>query len=513
VGKILGIDLGTTNSAVAYVNDYGRPEVLVNDYGERITPSVVLFDGEHVLVGSEAKNSAVMRPLDTVQFVKRQMGNPDWRFETSTGRSYSAEEVSAFILRKLKQDAERTLGEPVTQAVISVPAYFDDARRKATQDAGRIAGLDVLRIVNEPTAAAIAFGLDSETVGRVLVFDLGGGTFDATAMEVRPGNLQVIATGGDPHLGGFDWDNEIMQLVNERYRAAGGPDLFVSPETEQDLRGKVEQAKKRLSQVDHASLHLSAKGFTERVTLTREEFDAATEGLLDRASVILDQVREEAGWSWPDIDKLLLVGGSTRMPQVPALIRGMTGHTPSAELNPDEVVAMGAAIQGALIARDEDGSAAPITTRAGTPVVGLTVRDVTAHGLGVISLNPRKQLRRENSIVIPKNTAIPASESIILGTVEDRQDVYLCEVTEGEEVDPQFVRIIGTGDIKLPGTYPEDSPMEVSMCYDADGIIHVFVKDLVTNRPLGELHIDRKANLSEREVRAAQLRSAATEVE
>jgi molecular chaperone DnaK len=511
VSKVIGIDLGTTNSAVAYVNDYGRPEVLVNDYGERITPSVVLFDGKQALVGSEAKNTAVMRPLDTVQFVKRQMGNPDWRFHATNGDTYTAEEISAFILRKLKQDVERTLGEEITQAVISVPAYFDDAKRKATQDAGKIAGLEVLRLVNEPTAAAIAYGLDSETPGKVLVFDLGGGTFDATAMEVQPGNLNVIATGGDPNLGGFDWDNEIMQLVNERFKGAGGPDLFASPETEQDLRSKVEQAKKRLSQVENATLHLSAHGFTERITLTREEFDAATEQLLDRAAVILDQVREEAGWQWKDINKLLMVGGSTRMPQVPALIRTVTEHTASAELNPDEVVAMGAAIQAAIIVKGEGDHTVPITTRSGRPVNGLSVRDVTAHSLGAIVMDERMQ--RTNSIIIPKNTQIPANEADTYYTIQNRQSVFECEVTEGEETDPQFVRIIGVGDIALAGKHPACSPMQVSMSYDADGLIHVSVQDLVTNRPLGELHIDRKANLSDEDLQSASVRAAAVEVE
>ena len=336
MSHVLGIDLGTTNSVVAVINDYGRPEVLVNDYGERITPSVVMFDGQQVLIGSEAKNSAVLRPADTVQFVKRQMGNPDWRFYPSNGDEYTAEHVSALILKKLKQDAERTLGEPVTQAVISVPAYFDDAKRTATQDAGRIAGLEVLRIINEPTAAAIAHGLDFLGHRTAAGLRPRGGTFDVTAMNVAPGQLDVVATGGDPHLGGFDWDNELMVLLNKRFMDAGGPDLFADPESEQDLRAKVEQAKKRLSQVEHASVHASAQGFTERLTVTREEFDEVTASLLDRCAIILDQVREEAGWDWSHVDQILLVGGSTRMPQVPALVQRLWGKRPSSEINPDQ---------------------------------------------------------------------------------------------------------------------------------------------------------------------------------
>jgi len=256
--RVVGIDLGTTFSAIAIVNDHGKPEIISNRDGEEITPSVVMFEGNSPIVGSIAKRCAVGNPLSVAQFVKRQMGVPTWSFRTSDGSKYSAEEISALILKKLKEDAEVLLGESVTDAVITVPAYFDDAQRKATQDAGRIAGLNVLRIINEPTAAALAYGLNkANTQQTILIYDLGGGTFDVTIMKIGEGRIDVLATGGDKNLGGFNWDNEVMTYLNEEFKKSGGPDLTEDSTLEQDLRDKAEIAKKTLSTRERTSVFLS----------------------------------------------------------------------------------------------------------------------------------------------------------------------------------------------------------------------------------------------------------------
>lgn len=350
MGRVVGIDLGTTYSAISVVNKYGKPEIMVNREGERITPSVVLFDGSDVVVGSIAKRSAVASPFNVVQFVKRQIGDKAWKFTTEQNEDFTPEEISAMILRRLKEDAETLLGEKVEDAVITVPAYFDDAQRKATQDAGRIAGLNVLRIINEPTAAALAYGLDKMHMEQnILVYDLGGGTFDVTIMHLSPSGLRVLSTGGAKNLGGFDWDNVVMNYLNEEFQKQGGIDLLEDPMLEQDLRDKAEIAKKTLSVRDRTNVFLSANGINASITLTREIFDELTAPLLNRTQKIMEFVLEDANIEWKDIDKVLLVGGSTRMKQVPAMIERVTGIKPSLDVNPDEVVALGAAIQGAIL--------------------------------------------------------------------------------------------------------------------------------------------------------------------
>ena len=507
--KVLGIDLGTTNSAMAIINDYGRPEILVNREGERVTPSVVLFDDDLPTVGTVAKNTAVARPLDIVQFVKRQVGNPDWTFRTASGAAFTPEEISAFILKRLKEDAEATLGEPITQAVISVPAYFDDAKRKATQDAGKIANLEILRILNEPTAAALAYGIDSAEPSTFLIYDLGGGTFDVTAMKAEAHELTVIATGGDPNLGGFDWDNLVMTWLNEQFMAKGGPDLFADVHTEQELRDKSEIAKRTLSTRDQTNVFLSARGFDEKITLTRATFDEISDSLISRTGHLTEQVLEDAQLAWADISKVLLVGGSSRMRQVSDLLSRISGHQPSLELNPDEVVAVGAAIQGALLS---DAPGAPeIVTASGQRIGAMKIQDVTAHSLGLVVVNLPGQ--RTNDIVLARGSTIPARASDVLVTLVDRQLQYHCEVTEGEDVDLDYVRIVGEGMITLPGTYPAGSRMEVAFEYDADGIIHVHVTDLVANTLLGELDIERNANLSDADVQQMREATSGTAVE
>lgn len=503
--RVVGIDLGTTFSAIAVVNDAGRPEIIPGRNGEETTPSVVLFDGKWPIVGSIAKRSAVANPLSVVQLVKRQMGNPAWSFRSDAGARYSAEEVSALILKKLKEDAEVFLGARVEDAVITVPAYFDDAQRKATQDAGIIAGLNVLRVVNEPTAAALAYSLNE--VGSpqtVLVYDLGGGTFDVTIMEIAgggSGRIDVLATGGDKNLGGFDWDNQVMTFLNTEFQKAGGPDLTEDPSLEQDLRDKAELAKKTLSTRDQTSVFLAAGGKTVTLELTRDRLEGLTRALLERTGRIMQFVLDDAGLGWSQLDKLLLVGGSTRMPAVPALVEALAGRPPSCELHPDRVVALGAAVQGALL-----GNEAGRALRGAAHIV---VRDVCSHSMGVVTHDEPDRPR--NSIVLPRDTPYGTRAEDEFATVQDGQRSILVQVTEGEDAELAHVRVIGERAIAIP-PYPRGARVNVAFLYTPDGLIHVEVFDLTAQRPLGELKIHRVSNKTREQVDVSRERVAGLRV-
>lgn len=522
--QVVGIDLGTTFSAVAFVNGAGEPEIICNREGERITPSVVLFDGDAPLVGTIAKQSAVARPLNVVQFVKRQMGNAAWRFRTENGEQYTPEEISAIILKRLKEDAEATLRRPIQDAVVTVPAYFDDAQRKATHDAGRIAGLNVLRIINEPTAAALAYAFGTfrknsncDTGGAkrfeiseetVMVYDLGGGTFDVTIMRLGHDGVHVVATGGDKNLGGFDWDNELMKFLNEESKSRTGIDLYDDPELEQQLRDKAEVAKKTLTARDKTSVILPAKGNTATVMLTRSDFEAMTRSLLKRTSSIMGFVLEDAGLDWSEVDKVLLTGGSTRMPAVPAMIEQLTGKRASNELHPDEVVALGAAIQGMVLdLKETKRMSVGGPKRESLPLV--RIQDINSHSMGVVALNECN--RDANSIVLKKGTPIPCSVSDTFHTVVENQAEIRVRVTEGEDMDLAYVKIVGEGTMKIP-PYPRGSPIEVHFEYDHDGVIHVRVFDSVGQTWLGELHIKRTSNLSERDVQNKMAKLSEVEI-
>ena len=514
MGRVIGIDLGTTNSAVAIVNEYGRPEILTNREGGRVTPSVVMFDGDSPVVGEIAKASAVMRPLDTVQFVKRHMGTRDWSFRTSTGGSYSPEDISAIVLARLKADAEEKLGETITQAVITVPAYFDDAGRTATMDAAQIAGLEVMRLINEPTAAALAYGLDSKGAETVLVYDLGGGTFDVTIMKLDPSKAEftVVSTDGDKQLGGFDWDNLLMEWLNQQFAAKGGPSLINEPEAEQMLRDNAVRAKHTLSTRDEAKVFLSYRGFNEQIPLSRETFDEITAPLLNRTARTVEKVLEDAQMTWKDISKTVLVGGSSRMRQVTDLIERISGSRPSLEVNPDEVVALGAALQAAVLS---GSNTVPIVTASGDRLTGVNISDVTAHSLGVLieetDDNGRPVGRSINSIIIPKGSSIPCEMTEVYGTLVPNQKIFQCEVTEGEDTDPRFIRKIGIGDVHLPGTGPAGTPMHVTISYNANGLVNVYVRE-PAGKLLGELRVDRTANLSDAKVEESRRRMSETEV-
>lgn len=504
MGKVVGIDLGTTYSAVAVVGANGKPEVLINRDGERITPSVVFFDADTTLVGSMAKRSAATAPLDVVQFVKRQMGNKDWRFEPSGGGSYSPEEISAIILKRLKEDSELFLGEgQVTDAVITVPAFFDDARRRATKDAGKIAGLNVLRVLNEPTAAALAFGLDLGGTGTVLVYDLGGGTFDVTVMRIGDGVFDVLGTDGLHELGGFEWDNRLMLWLNEQYQKEGGADLTESFTTEAELREKAELAKRTLSSAPQARVILSHQGVTKTITVTRETFEDLTSDLLNQSRDLTISLVEELRLTFGDIDQVLLVGGSTRMPMVARMLEEISGKPVLRAGNPDELVALGAAIQAGL----ETGT--PGLSPSGTPPV---VLDVTSQALGVLALNDQRQMR--NITIIARNTKIPAKGSDFFNTVHDGQTEIKLQVTQGDDEDPEYVRLVTKegGQLFSIPPYPAGAPIQITFHYDIDQTIQVEVTDLTTATSIGTFEIDNVANLSDEEVAAARQKNKKLEV-
>lgn len=509
MSKAVGIDLGTTNSAVAILRDNGKPEILKNQGGDNTTPSVVLFQSfeggkEEPLVGLLARNQAAAFPNDVVQHIKRFMGDPNWRFVSSSGNDYSPEEISAIILKRLKQDAELALGEPVTDAVITVPAYFDDARRTATKQAGKIAGLNVLRVLNEPTAAALAYGVNYEKSGTVLVYDLGGGTFDVTVLRIQGGNFDVIATDGDKSLGGFDFDNELINFVASYLEKQGVKKLLEDMDVVADLREKAEFAKKALSNMSNTNIQVSVGGKHYKVPVSRDEFERVTASLMTRTEEIVEDVLGAAKMTWNQIDHLLLIGGSTRMPMVKKMVERISGKKVELDVNPDEAVALGAAVQAALESVKEGGSDL-VPTSGGTVDLfgrqGITISDVTSQSLGVIQLDSETN-QDKNTIVIPRNSKIPTKLSVGGLTVVDNQTELRIQVTQGEDEDPAFVTQIGESILRIP-PYPKGSPIEITFCYDEDQTVQIEVFDLTAKQSLGTFEIDRIANLDDEQVNTA----------
>ena len=489
MSKILGIDLGTTNSAMA-VMEGSEPEILVNAEGDRTTPSVEGFrkDGERV-VGKAAKNQAVTNPENTVSSVKRFIGRsydetPEERKTVSyklqkgkdgravvdiDGKDYTPEEISAMVLQKLKNDAEKQLGGPVTQAVITVPAYFNDAQRQATKDAGKIAGLEVLRIINEPTAAALAYGLDKTNKDeKILVFDLGGGTFDVSILELGDGVFEVAATAGDNHLGGDDWDQRIIDWMADKFKAENGIDLRQDKMALQRLKEAAEKAKMELSSTTQANINLpfitaDASGPKHLdYTLTRAEFERITKDLLDRVKKPVEQALKDAGLKAGDIDEVILVGGSTRMPAVQDIVKKLTGKEPNMSVNPDEVVAMGAAVQGGVLAGD---------------VEGILLLDVTPLSLGVETMGGVM------TKMIDRNTTIPTRKTEIYSTAADNQTSVEVHVLQGERQMAHDNKTLGKFQLSgIPAARRGVPQIEVTFDIDANGIVNVSAKDLGTGK-------------------------------
>ena len=487
--KIIGIDLGTTNSAMA-VMEGSEPEILVNAEGDRTTPSVVGFgkDGERT-VGKAAKNKAVTNPENTVASVKRFIGRSygetgeeqktvAYNVKNGSGgravvaideRDYMPEEISAMVLQKIKSDAEKRVGEPITQAVITVPAYFNDAQRQATKDAGKIAGLEVLRIINEPTAAALAYGLDKTNKDeKVLVFDLGGGTFDVSVLELGDGVFEVCSTAGDNHLGGDDWDQRIIDWLADKFQADNGIDLRKDKMAMQRLKEAAEKAKMELSSTTQTTINLPFISAGEAgplhldYTLTRAEFERITKDLLDRCKLPVEQALKDADLKTGDVDEVILVGGSTRMPAVQELVEKITGKKPNMSVNPDEVVAMGAAVQGGVLAGD---------------VEGILLLDVTPLSLGVETMGGVM------TKMIERNTTIPTRKTEIYSTAADNQTSVEIHVLQGEREMAAGNKTLGKFQLTgIPAARRGMPQIEVTFDIDANGIVNVSAKDLGTGK-------------------------------
>ena len=498
MGKIIGIDLGTTNSCVA-VMEGGKPVVITNTEGVRTTPSIVAFTktGER-LVGEPAKRQAVTNADRTISSIKRHMGT-DYKVEID-GKKYSPQEISAMILQKLKSDAENYLGEKVTEAVITVPAYFNDAQRQATKDAGKIAGLDVKRIINEPTAAALAYGLDNEKEQKIMVYDLGGGTFDVSIIEIGDGVIEVLATSGDNRLGGDDFDNKVVDWMLSEFKRTEGVDLSKDKMAMQRLKEAAEKAKKELSSATTTNINLpfitaTADGPKHLdMNLSRAKFDELTHDLIERTTVPVQNALRDAGLTSSDLGKVLLVGGSTRMISAQDKVKALTGHEPSKTLNPDECVAIGAAIQGAKLAGDS--SAGDILLLDVTPL------SLSIETMGGIATR-----------LIERNTTIPTKKSQIFSTAADNQTAVDIHVVQGER---QFARDNKTlGQFRLDGIPPARRgvpQIEVTFDIDANGIVNVSAKDLGTGK---EQHITITAgsNMSEADIDKAVKEAAEYEAQ
>ena len=486
MSKIIGIDLGTTNSCVA-VMEGGEPVVIANAEGARTTPSVVAFakNGER-LVGQVAKRQAVANPDRTVISIKREMGS-DYKVHID-GKDYTPQEISAMILQKLKTDAEAYLGEKVTEAVITVPAYFSDAQRQATKDAGRIAGLDVKRIINEPTAAALAYGLDKGDSHKILVYDLGGGTFDVSLMEVGDGVFEVLATAGNNRLGGDDFDARIMEYIASEFQRENGIDLRKDRMAMQRLKEAAEKAKIELSGVMSSNINLpfitaDATGPKHLdVTLTRAKFNELTADLVEKTVGPMNQALKDAGLTASQIDKVILVGGSTRIPAVQAAVQRITGKEPFKGINPDECVAIGAAIQGGVL---------------GGEVKDVVLLDVTPLSLGIETMGG------VFTRLIDRNTTIPTSKSQIFSTAADGQTSVDVHVLQGEREMAAYNKTLGRFQLSGIAPAPRGVPqIEVKFDIDTNGIVHVSAKDLGTGNEQN-ITITSSGNLSEEEIKKA----------
>ena len=498
MSKIIGIDLGTTNSCVA-VMEGGKPTVITNAEGARTTPSVVAFTktGER-LVGMPAKRQAVTNAEKTIASIKRDMGTDHGR--TIDDKKYSPQQISAMILQKLKADAENYLGEKVTEAVITVPAYFNDAQRQATKDAGKIAGLDVKRIINEPTAAALAYGLDNEKEQKIMVYDLGGGTFDVSVIEIGDGVIEVLSTNGDTHLGGDDFDNKVLQWMLDEFKKQEGIDLSGDKMAMQRLKEEAEKAKKELSSATTTEINLpfitaTAEGPKHlAMTLTRAKFDELTHDLVERTAIPVQNALKDAGITASELGKVLLVGGSTRIPAVQDKVKQLTGHEPNKSLNPDECVALGASIQGGKLAGDAGAG-------------DILLLDVTPLSLSIETMGGVA------TRLIERNTTIPTKKSQVFSTAADNQTAVDINVVQGER---QFAKDNKSlGQFRLDGIPPAPRgipQIEVTFDIDANGIVNVSAKDLGTGK---EQHITITAgsNMSDEDIDKAVKEAAEYEAQ
>ncbi|HEX8280358.1 MAG TPA: Hsp70 family protein [Chthoniobacterales bacterium] len=507
--KAVGIDLGTTFSAVAHIDAYGKPQIIPNSESERITPSAILFDGESAIVGTMAKNNCVAEPERIVDFVKREMGKSKAQFcREFNGRTYSAEELSALILKKLKADAEKFLNESVTDAVITVPAYFNDAERTATITAGQLAGFNVLQIINEPTAAAVAYGLDRlDQDQTVFVFDLGGGTFDVTIMRIEGHKITMLATNGDHRLGGKDWDDVIVNFVAEEFDRQHGENPLLDLQSYQDLQSRALAAKIQLSRRPKTTIVHSYKGNSVKVELTREDFEERTRHLVEKCKTMCELVMDEAKLQWSQIDKVLLVGGMTRMPMIREMVAQLSSVPLADDVNPDEAVAVGAAIQAILLMLgDEEESGerllpedtrAQFSSREGALI---QVTNITSHTLGVVLWDDR-ELEEYVFPMITKMSPIPARSKNFFGTADANMSRAVVRIVEGESSLPGECTSIGVCDIALPPFLPKGSPVELVYEYNENQVLQVAVHACGEQATVA---IERKTGLRPEEMERAK---------
>lgn len=516
----VGIDLGTTYSAIGHIDAFGKPQIIPNSESERITPSVLLFDGNNAIVGTYAKQSAVAEPEKVVDFLKREIGKSKKEYSREfDGRAYSAEELASLIIKKLKNDAERYLDSEVTDAVITVPAYFNDAERTATIHAGQLAGLNVLQLLNEPTAAALSYGLDKLDQNQtVFVFDLGGGTFDVTIMRIEDHHIRMLATNGDHRLGGKDWDDLIVNLVAEEFDRMHGENPLLDLQSYQDLQSRALAAKVQLSSRPKTTIVHSHNGKSIKVELTREDFEKCAAPLTEKCKAICEIVMEEAQMKWGDIDKILLVGGMTRMPMVREMIAGLSSLPIEDDISVDEAVALGAAIQSTLCLLEEDEGRAegerslPPETREqflGRDGGLIQVTNITSHSLGVV-LWDEERMEEYVYPMIRKMSPVPAETVNSFGTASANMKKVVVRVVEGESTVPTECTALGTCHIELPPFLPKGSPVELTYRYNTNQVLDVVVDAFGKTN---SVNIRRHTGLAEHEIEGATADLAEIQVE
>ena len=505
-GHTVGIDLGTTFSAIAKLDEKGAPIALLNEEEEVETPSlIVLAQSGHVIVGPSRTRAAMEDPDHVVERVKRHMGSAEYK-RTFDGHEITPEFLSALILKKLRQDAEKRIG-PIGNAVITVPYYFNDARRKATQDAGRISGLNVIDIINEPTAATLTYAWHRGELGvgkferphMALVYDLGGGTFDVTVVKYTPTHFQVLATDGDVYLGGIDWNDRLLNYVADEFKKRHGADPRDSASTTQVLRNDCDQAKIGLSKQPQASIVCRHEGKSVSVTVTREQFEQMTADLLQRTIDTTELVIEQAKIQAQDLDAIVLVGGSTLMPRVPLLLEQTTGKKPFQGLSPHTAVAQGAAIHAAILEAKFRGTGSELAETVRRYLKNVKQDDVNSHSLGVVIRDPKTK-KPQNHVMIPRNTRLPVEKQQVFNTIEANQVRATVRVIEGDAPDPAACSLIGNCSItQLPANLPKGSPVEVTYSYGTDGRVRVRARDKTGGREAA-IEIERRGGLNEQQI-------------
>ncbi len=502
--NIVGIDLGTTFSALAILNSIGKPEIVPNADGERLTPSAIFFDEENpdiIRVGVEAINSRHINAQRSVRWIKRQMGDPNYR-KNIDGRDWTAVELSALVMKKLKQECSTEHGE-IHDAVISVPAHFDEVCRKATMDAGSLAGLNVIGIVNEPVAAALYYATTQKVSGKVLVYDLGGGTFDVTIMEVKGTQIDIICSQGDHALGGIDFDQQILQILQQNYKDKFGTELINSDEDRAKYEDEAEDIKKALSRRPTAKKMLYGSAGSMRVEITRQSFEQAISSLISRTDILLEVALEEAGIKPSDINKVLLVGGSTRIPSVQQRLEKMFGFAPETTVNVDECVALGSALHAGLTMLREKPNEVPAGISSGLKDINLT--DVCNHSYGTICAPVDKETGRRiiaNRIILKKNTPLPCEASQTFYTMTEGQTELEITITQGEDTTPEYINKIATHKFKLPPDRPAECPIKVTYSYDVNQRMHCKFEDLESGKALEvEFCLDQNSKMSENNVK------------